>query len=244
MSKLKTFIKKLVSRIARVFLTDALAEVHERLNTLEYRSFNRRFYAIEQCAEYIVSAKIDGDYLEFGVYRGATFSHAFQWMSPHFRDMKFMAFDSFEGLPKPQGIDNVNGYASNFHEEEFSCSQEEFTQSIHAKGVDLNKVTIIKGWFNETLSPEKAQGYNIKRIAMAWIDCDLYESTVPVLNFITPYLTVGSVIVFDDWRCFRNHPDFGEQRACREWLESNKQIQLADLFSYGFCGMVFTVTSC
>ena len=83
-----------------------------------------------------------------------------------------------------------------------------------------------------------------KRIAMTWIDCDLYESTVPVLDFITPYLAVGTVIVFDDWRCFRNHPDFGEQRACREWLESNKQIQLAELFAYGCCGMVFTVRSC
>ena len=84
----------------------------------------------------------------------------------------------------------------------------------------------------------------MKRIAMTGIDCDLYEATLPVLDFITPYLAVGTVIVFDDWRCFRNHPDFGEQRACREWLESNKQIQLAELFAYGCCGMVFTVRSC
>ncbi|MBK7422030.1 MAG: class I SAM-dependent methyltransferase [Propionivibrio sp.] len=233
-------IKRLTSRIGRLFLAD----LYSRLNTLEYRSFNRRFYAVEQCAEYLVSAGLDGDYLEFGVYQGATFSHAFQWISPHFKDMKFWAFDSFEGLPKPQGLDSANGYAGNFHEKEFSCSKEEFTRSIHAKGVDLGKVTMVKGWFSETLTPQHAQEYAIKRIAMAWIDCDLYESTVPVLDFITPYLVVGTVIVFDDWRCFRNHPDFGEQRACREWLETNKQIQLAELFSYGCCGMVFTVRSC
>jgi O-methyltransferase len=237
-------MKRLTNFIGRFLLADTLAALNSRLATLEYRAFNRRFYAVEQCAEFLVSAKIDGDYLEFGVYQGATFSHAFQWLSPHFKDMRFMAFDSFEGLPKPQGIDNADEYSGNFHEKEFSCSQDEFEQRITAKGVDLSKVTITKGWFNETLSAGKAPTYNIKNIAMVWIDCDLYESTVPVLNFITPYLTVGSTIVFDDWGCFRNHPDFGEQRACREWLNVNKNIKLTKLFSYGSFGMVFTVTSC
>jgi len=237
-------IRKLAQRIVNRVTRNLLTDINSRLNTLEYRSFNRRFYAIEQCAEYLIGAKIDGDYLEFGVYQGTTFSHAYQWMSPHFSNMKFFAFDSFEGLPKPHGIDIVDGYSSHFYENQFSCSQEEFTQSILSKGVDLDKVETIKGWFDKTLSPEMAQGYNLKKIAVAWIDCDYYESTVPVLNFITPHLTAGSVIIFDDWRCYRNHPDFGEQRACREWLEANKKIKLSELFSFGWNGIAFTVTSC
>lgn len=237
-------IRKLALRVLNRMTRTLFPDIYSRLNTLEYRSFNRRFYAIEQCAEYLIGAKIDGDYLEFGVYQGTTFSHAYQWMSPHFANMKFYAFDSFEGLPKPHGIDIVDGYSSHFYETQFSCSQEEFTQNILSKSVNLDKVKIIKGWFDNTLSPEKAQGYDLKKIAVAWIDCDYYESTVPVLNFITPHLTAGSVIIFDDWRCYRNHPDFGEQRACREWLESNKQIKLSELFSFGWNGIAFTVTSC
>lgn len=236
-------IKKLAQRALNRAKNFLLSDIYSRINTLEYRSFNRRFYAIEQCAEYLIGAKLEGDYLEFGVYQGTTFSHAYHWMSPHFENMRFLAFDSFEGLPKPQGIDIVDGYSSHFHEKQFSCSQEEFIQNIESKGVSLDKLQIIQGWFDKTLSHEEAQKYNLKKISVAWIDCDYYESTVPVLNFITPYLEIGSVIIFDDWRCYRNHPDFGEQRACREWLESNNQIKLSELFSFGWNGIAFTVTS-
>ncbi|MGO9950870.1 MAG: TylF/MycF/NovP-related O-methyltransferase [Dissulfurispiraceae bacterium] len=237
-------IKNLVRKSLNRILKRVLPDIYLRLDALEARSYNWRFYAIEQCADYLVGAQIEGDYLEFGVYQGNTLSRAFQCMSYSFNNMKFIAFDSFEGLPKPKGIDNEKGYASNFHEKEFSCSEDEFIRNIQSKGVDLQKVKLVKGWFDKTLSREKAEEYGVRQIAFAWIDCDLYESTVPVLNFITPYLSVGSVIVFDDWHCYRNHPDFGEQRACREWLESNKHIQLAELFSFGSHGIVFTVVSC
>jgi len=237
---MRSLANKAFARMRRFILSD----VYLRLDTIEYRSFNRRFYAIEQCAEYLVGAQLDGDYLEFGVYKGDTFSHAYKWLAPYFKEMKFLAFDSFEGLPKPQGIDVADGYSSNFHETQFACSQEEFTQNILSKGVNLDRVKIVKGWFDSTLSPDKVRDYDVKEIAVAWIDCDLYKSTIPVLKFITPYLTVGSVIIFDDWHCYRNQPDFGEQRACREWLELNPKIRLVELYSFGWNGIAFTVLSC
>lgn len=221
-----------------------LKDVHAKLAEIEYRSFNRRFFAIEQTCEYLIGAEIPGDYLEFGVFEGTTFSHAYKFISPHFNNMKFIAFDSFEGLPKPEGIDAVDGYSSRFNEGQFTCTQEDFLNHIKQAGVNLNKVRVAKGWFNKTLLPEKAGDYGIEKIAVAWIDCDLYEPTVPILKFITPYLTPGAVIIFDDWRCYRNHPDFGEQRACREWLAENPQITIRELFSFGWNGIAFTVTSC
>jgi len=155
--------------------------------------------------------------------------------------MKFAAFDSFEGLPKPEGIDAVAGYTGNFHEKEFSCSEEEFLAHMEAAGVDLSRILAVKGWFDETLAPPDTAQYGLEKIAAAWIDCDLYKSTVPVLNFLTTRLSTGSVIVFDDWRNFRNQPDFGEQKAVSEWLARNPGIKLRELFAYGWYGMVFTV---
>ena len=110
------------------------------------------------------------------------------------------------------------------------------------KKVDLNRVQIVKGWFNKTLNSKTASEINLRRIAVAWIDCDLYESTIPVLNFITPFLSDGTVIIFDDWRCYRNDPEFGEQKACSEWLERNPQLKLNKLFSFGWNGIAFTVS--
>lgn len=83
-------------------------------------------------------------------------------MAPNFLNMRFLAFDSFEGLPKPQGIDISLGYSSHFHESQFSCSVEAFKENLAAKGVDLDKVGIIKGWFDKTLLPEKAIAHGVK----------------------------------------------------------------------------------
>jgi len=224
----------------KLFITD----IYRRLADIEYRSFNRRFYAIHQTTEYLIGAQIPGDYLEFGVFQGTTFIYAYSQMSLYFRSMKFIAFDSFEGLPIPKGIDAVNGYSSNFNKAEFLCTEDEFVKKLVESKVDLQRIVTVKGWFNNTLILKNAKNYGLEKIAVAWIDCDLYESTVPVLKFITPYLSIGSVIIFDDWRCFRNHPDYGEQRACREWLDANPNITLNELFSFGWNGIAFTITSC
>lgn len=222
---------------------DRVEHLVRRVDILEYRSVNRRFYAVEQIAEYLVGAQIAGDYAEFGVYRGATFLHAYRHLSPCFAGMRFVAFDSFEGLPEPRGIDALSGYTSNFRKSEFRCTEEEFRNALEGAGVDSRRVQVVKGWFHEILRPEREGEHGISKIAVAWIDCDLYESTVPVLDFLTHRLDVGSVLAFDDWRCFRNHPDFGEQKACREWLERNPGIRLNELFSFGWNGIVFSVSA-
>jgi hypothetical protein len=221
-----------------------LRGVYQRIEQLEYRAFNRRFYAIEQIAEYLVGAQISGDYLEFGVFRGTTFLHAYRWMAPIFANMRFIAFDSFQGLPAPKGLDAHEGYSSHFFESQFACDENAFIRNLLRHRVDMRRVQTVKGWFDVTLSSANAPLLGVGKIAVAWIDCDLYESTVPVLRFLTPHLVPGCVIVFDDWRSYRNHPDFGEQRACREWLAANPEIRLQELFSFGWNGIAFTVTNC
>jgi hypothetical protein len=226
--------------VQRLFLRG----VYNRIRELEYRSFNRRYYAVEQIMEYLIGAQIEGEYCEFGVWQGTTFAHACRTLAPHFPKMRFAAFDSFQGLPPPRGIDAVDGYSSHFYEGQFSASREEFLRNLRGKRVDLGKIVTVEGWFNETLAPGRAAAHGIDKIAVAWIDCDLYESTVPVLEYLAPRLAVGSVIAFDDWRCYRNQPDFGQQRATREWLARHPRLSLAELLSFGWNGNVFTVASC
>ena len=238
---MKRGLNKLVRSLLRTMNKALLGDVYHRLGQIEYRAVNRRFYAIDQLAEFLVGADIPGDYLEFGVYKGTTFIYAYKSLSYLFGDMRFIAFDSFEGLPQPTGIDSLLGYTSNFHEAEFKCDLETFSENLKLAGIDMNRVISVKGWFDKALIPQKAKEYGVNKIAAAWIDCDLYESMVPVLKFITGHLSTGSVILFDDWRCYRNHPDFGAQRACREWLAENSGISLHELFSFGWNGLAFTV---
>jgi O-methyltransferase len=236
-------IKRLVPRAVRDILRGRRS-FEARLLSLEEGRQNRRYIAMFDLADYLVGAQVAGDYCEFGVYRGDTFSYAYRLMAGLFPEMRFIAADSFQGLPRPEGLDALNGYTGNFHEREFYCSEADFLTKLRQHRIDLARVRTIKGWFHETLSEGKASGYEIHKIAAAWIDCDLYESTVPVLDFLLPRLSVGSVLVFDDWRCFRNLPELGEQRACREWLARNPQLSLNELFSFGFHGLAMTVGAC
>ena len=65
---------------------------------------------------------------------------------------------------------------------------------------------------------------------MIMIDCDLYESTVPVLEFITDLVQQGTIIVFHDWFRFKGDPNCGEQKACREWLDQHPEIELIEFW--------------
>ena len=235
----KRLYKKLLARLSSdlksILSTDS--DLHNRV----FSYYRNRWNAIDDIADYLVGAEIDGDYGEFGVYRGTTFSYAYKVLSPIFSKMRFIAFDSFAGLPVPKGLDNQDGFTSSFFEGQFVCSEEEFIEIMKANNVDLSRVITVKGFFNETLNSSLAKRNNISQFALVWIDCDLYESTVPVLDFITDKIVTGTVIVFDDWHCFRNLPNYGEQKACREWLDNNTGIVLHKLLSIGFHGEAFKV---
>ena len=97
------------------------------------------------------------------------------------------------------------------------CTEHEFRENLRAHGVDLAKVEVIKGFFQQTLASSVPQDYGIEKASLIHIDSDLYESARLALNFITPALHDGSVIIFDDWFQFHGNPTLGEQRAFHEW---------------------------
>jgi O-methyltransferase len=228
---------------------DSLEKLIEKLENknryLEHRllSKNRhRWDVIEKVTDYFMGAQLDGDYAEFGVYKGETFAHAAKFNSPIFEDMKFWAFDSFQGLPDPRhDVDITTGYSGGFYRGQFACSQDEFVANLEDQQVDLKRVKIVPGWYAHTLKPNNPALQELKKIAFAWIDCDLYESTVPVLEFITDKLSTGAVVLFDDWRCFHNRDGYGQRRACREWLDRNPHIKLNEFIDNDYNGYSFTV---
>lgn len=76
---------------------------------------------------------------------------------------------------------------------------------------------------------------------MIYIDCDLYESTVPVLNYVLPILQTGTVLAFDDYFCFNGDPERGGQLALKEFLLRNPQIRTIDYLDIGWGGKAFIV---
>jgi hypothetical protein len=184
--------------------------------------------------------QVHGDYLEFGVFKGDRLTQAYETAefitkrirrggdpylskasTDNLEQMRFIGFDSFEGLPKANDIDKAPGQEEWIGEGGFAATLDEVTRLMPRRGIQTGRIKLVKGWFNETLTPETKRNLGIKAVAVAYIDCDYYESAVPALEFITDLLVDGSIIIFDDWWIYRGRKDRGEQRAFYEWKEKH-----------------------
>lgn len=193
---------------------------------------------LDQAMKAMKSWRLHGDYLEFGVYRGRSFIHAYKAAEKREFDMHFYAFDSFQGLPEL--IDEERSY-QHFEQGQYACTEEEFRSILLAESVDLDRVTMVPGFYDQSLTEALRDRLPVRQAAIVWIDCDLYESTVPVLDFVTPYLRTGSFLIFDDWFSFGMDPLAGEYRATREWLERNPHLRLVQYRTFGTSGAAFIV---
>ena len=220
----------------------------------EEGSFTGTHGCLYTAASFVTWNQVEGDYLEFGVYKGASFAAAYHALHHHRAKHesyghssaeyahwkqtrpRFFAFDSFEGLPEGLGGRQVD-YAPGA----YSCSEAEFRSNIAGLGVDLKDVVTVKGYYGQSLNRETKEKHSLRRAAMVMIDCDLYESTVPVLDFLTDIVSQGTILIFHDWFRFQGSPKCGEQRACREWLERNPHLELIEYWREGPQAVSFLV---
>ena len=209
---------------------------------------------IRAASSFVTWNQVEGDYLEFGVYRGESMVAAYRALayqrrehaasgydSAEYRGWKsnpprFFAFDSFEGLP-PGSAERQVDYAPGA----YGCSETEFKGHIAREGVDLTRVISVPGFYDRTLTRETKQMHGLTKACLVMIDCDLYESTVPVLDFLTDLVGQGTILIFHDWFRFKGRPDCGEQRACREWLARNPQLELIEYWREGPQAVSFLV---
>lgn len=193
--------------------------------------------AILKCMQKVAELGLAGDYYEFGMYRGYTFWSAQDAAKrAGLSGMRFFGFDSFAGLPQPAGID-VHG--DEFKEGDYACSYETVRENLDENGVDWSRTQLIRGYFDKSLKPSLKTEHRMQPVAVALIDCDLYHSTVDVLNFLSDLLQEGSILMFDDWNCFDGADDKGERRAFREYLEQHPKWQAEAFVSFGWHGQSF-----
>ena len=183
------------------------------------------------------SSNLRGDYFEFGLYRGSSFSAA-QTLSRRYglaSEMRFFGFDSFQGLPEPAGID-VSG---EFRRGDYACSRAEVTATLDKRGADWERIHLVEGWYEQSLTERLKSTLAPGRVGIALVDCDLYASTVLVLRFLTDLLQDGSILLFDDWNCFDRSDEKGERRAFREFLIDTPSFSAERWMSFGRRGQAF-----
>jgi hypothetical protein len=138
-----------------------------------------------------------GDYVEFGVYKGDSLVQAYQaaerifsrlnseyWDAGFvdksrkklFRDawdkMRFIGFDTFSGMPE---LNKVDATYDMFEEGSFCTTIEKCKENLSASGVDLGKVELVKGNFEDSLNQNTALALQLSNLSVVHIDCDLYS---------------------------------------------------------------------
>ena len=143
---------------------------------------------------------------------------------------RLFGFDSFEGLPPEAAHDDESWW----HPGEFNCDYDSTVKSLRKKGVDLDKVHLIKGFYSETLNQKLISKYRIKKAGIIMIDCDMYLSARDALNFCIPLIKEKTIIIFDDWLPALVEKNLGEKKAFEEFLANNKNFKATLFAEYSY----------
>lgn len=169
---------------------------------------------------------VPGDIAEFGVAGGVSILtlHRLKMINERGLDSKerrkIFGFDSFQGLPKLHETD-LNKKVTNDQMKEGGFFEPDSYESLFNYSNMKTDLHLIKGWFNETLPVFLKENPDVS-FALIHVDCDLYKSTLEVLENVYPRVVPGGVIIFDELF----HKDFpGETLAFREFFQ-NKNLKL------------------
>ena len=113
--------------------------------------------------------------------------------------------------------------------------------AMAARWVPREAYTVIPGWFEETLTSDLYDQINLQKAAIVWIDSDLYESAKVALRWVRPLLQDGSLIIFDDYYCYKGNPNFGERRAFDEFLAESPELTATDYARFSTVGQAFII---
>ena len=171
--------------------------------------------------EFISDNGITGDYHEFGCHRCRTFRMAMLESKRHFlEDMRFWAYDSFEGLPE---LDNEKSeFGRRWEKGQLKTDEEEFKTLIRDSGLSVENVITKKGFYEESLPAINLNELDSINAVLVTIDCDLYESAVPIFKYIETIIQEGTIIYIDDYFTgYKGNPNKGVSLAFKEWLDGS-----------------------
>ena len=180
----------------------------------------RRFFALT--FDYLKENGIAGDYLEFGCHRVRTFRMALsEARKRQLESMRFLAFDSFQGLPGGVAAHGV----ANWEASGLCTPIERFHQIVADHGIYVDRVEAHRGFYGESLTAALQADLLARdvKVALVNIDCDLEESAMPILPFIEPLLQPGTVVYIDDYFAgYRGSPTKGVSRVFHDFIAASR----------------------
>jgi O-methyltransferase len=171
-----------------------------------------------------------GDYLEFGVYNGSSLLCMFGALRQIGLDyVRLFGFDSFQGFPPNAAHEDEGRWQPG------RCfSPLEFTRAVLEEHcIDPTRVTLVPGWFTDTLNNVTREQHRISKASVIMIDCDLYSSTKEALHFCAPLIQDEALLLFDEYYPRGlEHKNLGERRAFDEFLQETRCFEAEPFQQY------------
>jgi len=178
-----------------------------------------RVLSLCAAVRYVVDHKIEGAFVECGVWRGgSSMAAALMLAKLGATDRDLYLFDTFEGMSAPSEHDRRARDRSGAAEllsaskrtDKIWCYSpaEEVRRNLQSTGYPGSRLHFVEGRVEETI-PQNAPG----RIALLRLDTDWYESTRHELEHLYPRLSVGGVLIVDDYGAWE-----GARRAVDEYI--------------------------
>jgi len=234
---LKRIIKKAANlfgyRIVKIDNSDPVMDKDKQFQIIymqckDYTMTSKeRMYALYMAVKYIVNAKIPGDFIECGVWKGgSTMLIALTLLEMKETKRQIYLYDTFEGMSKPTEVDTLvsdkavraiskwkNKQKEGINEWCLS-SLSEVKNNMCLTKYPKDNMIFVKGKVEETV-PKTMPA----KIALLRLDTDWYESTKHELKHLFPLVAKMGVVIIDDYGYW-----LGSKKAVDEYVANNPML--------------------
>jgi len=186
-----TYLRRDHPRLVQSGVAEDIAKVVSKV------SENRRTMVspkrLANLARHCTDRRGTGAFVECGVARGgclAVMAHVSAGASP------VWGFDSFQGMPELSAEDADDGASWVGWR---AAERAEVDTTFEMLDIDTEHVSVVAGWFEDTLAPTAAA---IGAIAVLRLDNDWYRSTRFCLETLYGQMIPGGVVIIDDYHQF------------------------------------------
>lgn len=193
-------------------------------------SSNETKYHSYCMGRYVNDDNIPGDIVECGVAAGGNFAMMMMGHQDNNHiEMKrrFWGFDSFQGIQlageKDDQQPGIGKITHDVHVPEehllVSSGVTSYSKNVVIQNLirwnmwNTNDIELIEGWIQHTLTDECIK--KIPSISILRLDMDIYSPTKFALQKLYPLVSVGGIIIIDDWSLT------GAHTACLEYFDEN-----------------------
>ena len=187
----------------------------------------KRLNALIDAVNYVVKNKIDGAFVECGVWKGGsimTMALTLKDLGDEGRDLYL--YDTFSGMSAPSDVDvSIRGEKAygRFSQTKLSenssnwcfSSLDEVKENVFSTEYPKGKIHFIRGKVEDTIPTNLPN-----EIALLRLDTDWYESTKHEMTHLFPLLKQNGVLIIDDYGHWE-----GARKAIDEYI-SDKNIHI------------------